>query len=123
MRARLIVAFIVVALLAALASAWVANLILPFYPSLGALIRPAWISGFEHRTDTARLGARDPLAAPSARQAAIAAGLDRHDRVDVAELHVPFSHQEILLRQALGLGENVDINPSGGALCASFFSM
>jgi two-component system, OmpR family, sensor histidine kinase MtrB len=43
-RARLIAAFIVVALLAALASAWVANLILPFYPSLGNLIRPAWIS-------------------------------------------------------------------------------
>lgn len=44
MRARLIAAFIVVALLAALASAWVANLILPFYPSLGSLIRPDWIS-------------------------------------------------------------------------------
>jgi two-component system sensor histidine kinase MtrB len=43
-RARLIAAFIVVALLAALASAWVTNLILPFYPSLGNLIRPAWIS-------------------------------------------------------------------------------
>jgi two-component system, OmpR family, sensor histidine kinase MtrB len=44
MRTRLIVAFIVVALLAALASAWVANLILPFFPSLSHLIRPAWIS-------------------------------------------------------------------------------
>ena len=44
MRMRLIISFIVVALLAALASAWVANLILPFYPSLGNLIRPAWIS-------------------------------------------------------------------------------
>jgi two-component system sensor histidine kinase MtrB len=43
-RARLIGAFIVVALLAALASAWVANLILPFYPSLGNLIRPEWVS-------------------------------------------------------------------------------
>lgn len=44
MRTRLIISFIVVALLAALASAWVANLILPFYPSLGNLIRPAWVS-------------------------------------------------------------------------------
>jgi two-component system, OmpR family, sensor histidine kinase MtrB len=44
MRTRLIVAFIVVALLAALASAWVANLILPFFPSLSKLIRPSWIS-------------------------------------------------------------------------------
>jgi two-component system, OmpR family, sensor histidine kinase MtrB len=44
MRTRLIISFIVVALLAALASAWVTNLILPFYPSVGELIRPAWIS-------------------------------------------------------------------------------
>ena len=44
MRARLIAAFIVVALLAALASAWVANLILPFYPSVSNVIRPALIS-------------------------------------------------------------------------------
>jgi two-component system sensor histidine kinase MtrB len=43
-RARLIAAFIAVALLAALASAWVTNLIVPFYPSLGNLIRPALIS-------------------------------------------------------------------------------
>jgi two-component system, OmpR family, sensor histidine kinase MtrB len=44
MRTRLIISFIVVALLAALASAWVVTLIVPFYPSLGNLIRPAWIS-------------------------------------------------------------------------------
>ena len=44
MRARLIAAFIVVALLAALASAWVVTLIVPFYPSVGNLIRPALIS-------------------------------------------------------------------------------
>jgi two-component system sensor histidine kinase MtrB len=48
MRTRLIIAFIVVALLAALASAWVANLILPFFPSLSHLIRPAWISHLLH---------------------------------------------------------------------------
>jgi two-component system, OmpR family, sensor histidine kinase MtrB len=44
MRTRLIIAFIVVALLAALASAWVVNLIVPFYPSVGSLIRPEWVS-------------------------------------------------------------------------------
>ena len=38
MRTRLIVAFIVVALLAALATAWVFNLIVPFYPSLSRLL-------------------------------------------------------------------------------------
>jgi two-component system sensor histidine kinase MtrB len=40
-RARLIATFIVVALLAALAAAWVAGLVLPFFPSLFQLIRPA----------------------------------------------------------------------------------
>lgn len=38
MRTRLIVAFIAVALLAALASAWLVNLIIPFYPWLGNLV-------------------------------------------------------------------------------------
>ncbi|HET9975477.1 MAG TPA: HAMP domain-containing sensor histidine kinase [Streptosporangiaceae bacterium] len=37
---RLIVAFIVVALLAALASQWVVNLVLPIFPSLNALVEP-----------------------------------------------------------------------------------
>ena len=40
MRMRLIVAFIVVALLAALASQWVINLLLPTYPSLRRLVDP-----------------------------------------------------------------------------------
>ncbi len=38
MRTRLIVAFIAVALLAALASAWLASVMLPFFPSLHGLI-------------------------------------------------------------------------------------
>ena len=37
----------------------------------------------------------------------------------MAELHAPFTHQEILLRRALGLGSEVEVNPSGGALCAN----
>ena len=39
-------------------------------------------------------------------------------KVDVAELYAPFAHQEIILREAMGLGDDVDVNPSGGALCA-----
>ena len=39
--------------------------------------------------------------------------------VEVAELHAPFTHQEILLREALGLGDGVAVNPSGGALCGN----
>ncbi len=75
--------------------------------------RPAWISGFEHRIDPQNLGLRDLTTAPSA-TAAVRAALS--GSVDVAELHAPFTHQEIILRHALGLGDSVSINPSGGAL-------
>ena len=34
-------------------------------------------------------------------------------------MHAPFTHQEILLREALGLGDGVAVNPSGGALCGN----
>jgi acetyl-CoA acetyltransferase len=37
----------------------------------------------------------------------------------VAELHAPFTAQEVILKDALGLGDDVDINPSGGALAAN----
>ena len=79
--------------------------------------RPAWISGFEHRIDSGNLGSRDLTAAPSAASAAQAAGAD--GSVDVAELHAQFTHQEIMLQGAIGLGENTRINPSGGALCGN----
>ncbi|HEY2285635.1 MAG TPA: thiolase domain-containing protein [Streptosporangiaceae bacterium] len=78
--------------------------------------RPAWITGFEHRIDSGSLGARDLTAAPSAAAAGQAAGAGS---VQVAELHAPFTHQEILLRQALGLGAGVTVSPSGGALCGN----
>ena len=39
--------------------------------------------------------------------------------IDIAELHAPFSHQELVLREALGLGDAVTINASGGALAAN----
>jgi acetyl-CoA acetyltransferase len=73
--------------------------------------RPAWITSFWHRTESGSLGARDllsPVLGPAA-----------GPPVDVAELHAPFTHQEILLRRALGLGGEVEVNPSGGALCAN----
>ena len=79
--------------------------------------RPAWITGFEHRIDSAVLGARDLTTAPSASAAAHAAGAA--DGVDVAELHAPFTHQEILLRDAMGLPAGTRINPSGGPLCGN----
>ncbi len=37
----------------------------------------------------------------------------------MAELHAPFTHQELILRDALGLDDGARINPSGGALGAN----
>ena len=78
--------------------------------------RPAWITGFEHRIDSAALGARDLLNVPSLASAARAAGAAG---IQLAELHAPFTHQEILLRSTLGLDDSVTVNPSGGALCGN----
>jgi acetyl-CoA acetyltransferase len=84
--------------------------------------RPAWITGFEHRIDSGSLGARDLLTVPSAAaalSACAASAAAGADGVKVAEVHAPFTHQEILLREALGLGDSVAVNPSGGALCGN----
>lgn len=75
--------------------------------------RPAWITGIAHAVDSAHLGSRDLTTSPSTVRAAERAG---SDGVDIAELQTPFSHQELLLRAELGLGDDVRITPSGGAL-------
>jgi len=75
---------------------------------------PAWITGFAHNTDGLQLGTRDLTTSGSAERAAASAG--GTDGVEVAELHAPFSHQELILRSALNLGSDVSISPSGGAL-------
>lgn len=67
---------------------------------------PAWIRGVDHRIEPAALGVRDLADSPSARAAAAGAGA--HD-VDAGWLHTPYPHQELLLREALGLdGRPVD---------------
>jgi acetyl-CoA acetyltransferase len=84
--------------------------------------RPAWISGIDHRIEPASLGARDLTRSPSTALAAAKAGLrNGGGAVDIAEIHAPFTHQEIIVRDALGFaGEGgIAINPSGGALCAN----
>jgi acetyl-CoA acetyltransferase len=78
--------------------------------------RPAWITGFEHRIEPIALNARNLTVSTSTEQSGAAAGTAG---VDLAELHAPFSHQEIVLRNALGLGDDVTLNPSGGALTAN----
>jgi acetyl-CoA acetyltransferase len=77
--------------------------------------RPAWITGFAHRADSGELGARDLTAAPSASAAAEAAGA-LSGTVNVAELHAPFTHQELILRAALDLPPTTRVSPSGGVL-------
>lgn len=78
----------------------------------------AVISGIDHRIETHNLGMRDLTDSLSTRQAAEGAGMGQ-GRVDVAELYAPFSHQEIILTRALGLGEETSINPSGGVLAGN----
>jgi acetyl-CoA acetyltransferase len=77
---------------------------------------PVWIRGMDHRVEAHHLGMRHLTDLPSLRAASVKANVDT-SRVELAELHSAFSYQEILLKQVLGLGENVQINPSGGPLC------
>ncbi|GAA2941749.1 MULTISPECIES: thiolase domain-containing protein [Streptomyces] len=79
--------------------------------------RPAWIRGIDHRIEAHGLGVRDLTDSPSTRLAAERAGAFERP-VDTAELHAPFTAQEIVLRKALRLDDGADINPSGGALAA-----
>ncbi len=79
---------------------------------------PVWITGFDHRIETHSLGARDLTVSPSTSTAAARAGLFEAP-VDVAEIHAPYAHQELIVKEALALGDSVVINPSGGALAAN----
>jgi acetyl-CoA acetyltransferase len=77
--------------------------------------KPVWIRAIDHRIDSHHPGLRDLTDSPSTRIAAEAIGL--HDGpVDVAELMVNYSPEEIVLRDALGLDRDTKVNPSGGPL-------
>jgi acetyl-CoA acetyltransferase len=78
--------------------------------------RPAWIRGIEHRIEAHSLGVRDLTISESTKAAAAAAGVGE---VDVAELHAQFSHEELILAEALGLNGKTVINPSGGPLVSN----
>jgi acetyl-CoA acetyltransferase len=80
--------------------------------------RLAWIRGIDHRIEPHAIGARDLAVSPSTALAAERAGVARGP-VDVAELHAPFTHQELILREALRLDGATRVNPSGGALAAN----
>lgn len=80
--------------------------------------QPAWIRGIDHRIEVQGLGLRDLTRSESTRIAATKAGAGGGP-LDVAELHAAFTHQEPILREAIGLGANACVNPSGGALAAN----
>jgi acetyl-CoA acetyltransferase len=80
--------------------------------------RPAWIRGIDHRIEPHQLGSRDLTISTSTALAARNAGA-QDSPLDLAELYAPFTHQELILRQAVGINGSTRINPSGGALTAN----
>ena len=74
-------------------------------------------AGIDHRSDAHTLGVRDLTTSMSAAIAGEKAGVG-NDKIDIAELHAPFSTSEAVLTSALGLGDDTVINPSGGAQAA-----
>jgi acetyl-CoA acetyltransferase len=84
--------------------------------------RPAWIRAIEHRIEAHSLGVRDLTTSESTRAAAVAAGIvngEANGSIDIAELHAQFSHEELMLAEALGLKGDTAINPSGGPLASN----
>lgn len=80
--------------------------------------KPVWIRGIDHRIESHHPGLRDLTDSSSTRIAARNLGVDPA-ALDVVELHARYSPEEIVLRQALGLGDTVKVNPSGGPLCSN----
>jgi acetyl-CoA acetyltransferase len=77
---------------------------------------PIWIRGIDHRIESHHPGLRELAKSPSTQLAAEKARV--HDgAIEIAELCVRYSPEEIVLREALGLGAESRINPSGGPLC------
>jgi acetyl-CoA acetyltransferase len=88
------------------------------------IARPVWIKGFDHRVDPHYLGNRDLATSRSteiaAQKAAAQAGFGPSD-CQLAELAVQFTPEEVVLRDALGLGAggSTRISPSGGGLVSN----
>lgn len=83
---------------------------------------PAWIRMIDHRVEPHSLGARDLSVSVSTQIATRESGA-AEGGFDVAELCAPYTHQELILRDAMGsaLEGEVSINPSGGAQSAHAF--
>ena len=80
--------------------------------------RPAWIRGLDHRIEVHQPGMRDLTTSTSTALAARKAGYDGGP-LDVIELSSTFSPQELILRDALGVDADANVNPSGGPLAGN----
>ena len=80
---------------------------------------PAWITGIDHRIESQSLGVRDLTDSVSTRAAAQTAAGGRTNRIDVAEICAPFTHQHLIIAEAIRLPGKTKINPSGGTLAAN----
>ena len=80
--------------------------------------KPVWITGFAHCSELHYPGMRD-LTVVAVDHARGQGGRCRRGPVEVAELQTAFTHEEPLLVEALGLGADVAVNPSGGPLAAN----
>ena len=76
---------------------------------------PVWIRGMDHRIESHHPGLRDLTRSVSTELAAECVAL-ADGPVDVAELMVNYSPEELILRDALGLSNGAAVNPSGGPL-------
>jgi acetyl-CoA acetyltransferase len=81
--------------------------------------RPAWITGFEHRIESPVLGVRDLTVSPSTAASARAATGGDTGSIEVAEIYAAFTHQHLILTEAIGLPASTQVNPSGGTLAAN----
>ena len=77
--------------------------------------RPAWIAGIDHRADPHYPGMRDLARSASSTLAGEKARV-HEGGVEIAELTTVCSADELVLRDALRLGDDVAITPSGGSL-------
>jgi len=74
------------------------------------------ISGISHCIDSHQPGSRNLAISTSSTLATERAG--GAGGVEVAELHTPFSCHQPLLKRAMGLGDHVQLNPSGGSFAS-----
>lgn len=88
--------------------------------SEGKIKGAAFINGLDHRIDAHGLGVRDLTRSDSCRIAGLKAGVN-NGPVEIAEVYAPFAHQELIIKEALGLGDETKMSPSGGTLAGHAF--